>query len=315
LCAEAECFRDTVGVSDEDVILCVVPLSHAHGLGNGLLASLRSGAALVLMESFDRRRVMRTLEAEGVTIFPGVPFMFKILAETSLPNVPDLSVLRLCFSAGAPLTRQTFTAFRDRFGIPVRQLYGSSETGAVSINLDDDIDRLWGSVGPPLVGMDIQIFDDAGQPLGPDQEGAVGIQSPSMFGGYATPGGLRRDAIRGGYFFPGDRGRRDAQGRITLTGRETLFINVGGNKVDPAEVESVLASHPAVREAVVLGTRGASGDEVVKAVVVLEQPAEEAELIAHCRERVAGFKVPRVVELRDELPRNPLGKLLRKYLE
>jgi long-chain acyl-CoA synthetase len=314
LANEAEAFRRTANVTAEDVILCVVPLTHAHGLGNGLLAAAYAGARLIVHERFDRRRMLKTIEEERVTLIPGGPFMYRILADTPVLDEPDLSSVRLAFSAGAPLTRETFDAFRDRYGIEVRQLYGATETGAVSINLSDDIDESALSVGAPLDGVSIDIFDSKGNAAPIEEEGAVGIRSPAMFEGYDNREDLNDAAFRDGYFFPGDRGYKDARGRITLVGRETLFINLGGNKVDPGEVEAVLNAHPQVEESVVLGVKQRSGDEIVKAVIVPRVKCEEAEILAFCRERIADFKIPRIVEFREELPRNPLGKVLRKYL-
>ena len=115
-------------------------------------------------------------------------------------------------------------------------------------------------------------------------------------------------------FFPGDRGRKDDKGRLYISGRDTLFINVQGNKVDPEEVEAVLGSDPRVEEVVVLGVPGGRGDELVKAAVVLRSDCSETELVELCRARLADYKVPRLIEFREEIPRSPLGKILRKYL-
>jgi long-chain acyl-CoA synthetase len=313
LAAEASAFHRTVGTGPADVLLCSVPLSHAHGFGNGLLAAMWVGATLVVHERFDRRRFLASVEAERVTIVPGSPFMFKMLAETKLPREPDLSSIRLCFTAGAPLSREVFEACRARFGLGVRQLYGTTETGAASINLSADLDATWNSVGRPLHGVEIEAFDELGRQLPPGQEGVLGIRSPAMFDGYGNAE-LDARALRNGWFFPGDRGRLDREGRVAITGRDTLFINLAGNKVDPSEVEAALNAHPKVVESVVLGVRRADGDELVKAVVVAREPCDAAELLAFCRGRIADFKLPRLVEFRDEIPRNPLGKVLRKYL-
>jgi long-chain acyl-CoA synthetase len=314
LAAEGVAFGTTVKTTRDDVILCAVPLSHAHGLGNGLVAAALVGATLVVHERFDRRRFLTSAEQDGVTIIPGSPFMFKILAETRMPQEPDLSRIRLCFTAGAPLAHEVFEACRERFGLDVRQLYGSTETGAASINLADDLDKSWASVGAPLDGVEIGVFGPDGEPLPPETEGAIGVRSPAMFDGYEIDE-LNVNALRGGRFFAGDRGRLDTEGRLYITGRDTLFINLAGNKVDPTEVETALSEHPKVSECIVLGVAPAGGDEVVKAVVVTSEPCEASELLAFCRGRIADFKLPRIIEFRDEIPRNPLGKVLRKYLK
>ena len=314
LAAEAEAFRSKVGTTAEDAILCAVPLSHAHGLGNGLLAAAYAGANLVLLERFEAGSALRAIREERVTLLPAVPLMYRALASTQTGEDLDLSSLRLCFSSGAPLSLDTFRAFRERYGISVRQLFGSTETGAVAINLDDDIESSHDSVGTPLEGIEFEVFGPDGHVLDAGQEGVVGVRSPAMFSGYEERTDLNERAFRSGYFFPGDRGCKDEQGRIRITGRDTAFINLGANKVDPAEVERVLCSHPRVLECVVLGVQQAGGDEVVKAVIVASGGCEEDQILDHCRDRIAAFKVPRIIEFRSELPRSPLGKVLRKYL-
>jgi long-chain acyl-CoA synthetase len=136
-----------------------------------------------------------------------------------------------------------------------------------------------------------------------------------MTRGYHGMDDVNREVFRDGFFYTGDVGRYDAEGRLWITGRKKLFIEVAGNKVDPVEVEDVLATHPAVREAVVVGVPGkVPGEEIVKAVIVATAPVEERELMRLCHDRLARFKVPQIVEFRDEIPKSPLGKVLRKYL-
>ena len=136
-----------------------------------------------------------------------------------------------------------------------------------------------------------------------------------MFNGYDGEPELTERGFHNGYFFPGDRGRKDASGRVWLTGRESEFINVGANKVEPVEIEAALAQHSKVSEVVVLGVTNAAGEESVKAIVVASEACEAEELLDFCRGRIADFKVPRIIEFRDELPRGPLGGVLRKYLD
>jgi long-chain acyl-CoA synthetase len=139
------------------------------------------------------------------------------------------------------------------------------------------------------------------------------VSSPALTDGYADMPALNRDAFRDGRFRTGDLGRLDREGRLYITGRRKLLIEVGGYKVDPVEVQDVLCAHPKVREAVVVGVP-ANGGEAVKAVVVPGMELSDRELLLYCRERLASFKVPQIVERRDEIPKSPLGKVLRKYL-
>ena len=165
LVSEAENFNATVNVTSNDKILCVVPLFHAHGLGNCMLASMYAGATLVILKDFNRLRVLKTIQEEHITIFPGVPFMFSILADTSLKEDINLSSLRLSFSAGASLPLETFQKFFEKYRVPIRQLYGSTETGSVTINLDENISNTANSIGLPMKNVEVEIFGERGEIL------------------------------------------------------------------------------------------------------------------------------------------------------
>jgi long-chain acyl-CoA synthetase len=320
LASEANQFFDTVGVSEDDVILAAVALFHAHGLGNCLLASVRSGAAMVLLDRFQRDEMLGLIERERVTVFPAVPFMCQTLAETRRASGTDVGSLRLCFTAGAPLARATFDGFLARFGVPVRQLYGCSEAGSVTINLDDDVAATAASVGRPMKGVEVAVVGEHDESLGPGETGDIVFASPALTAGYVGVDAEANDAFRDGWFRTGDVGHLDETGNLYVTGRTKLFISTSGFKVDPYEVEHVLRAHPAVADVVVVGVGGPLAEEVVKAVVVRTEPDAggddelRRELVARCRSSLAVYKVPRIVEFRPEIPRSPLGKILRKYL-
>jgi long-chain acyl-CoA synthetase len=310
--AESAQFQATVGYRTDDVVLTAVPLFHAHGFSNGMIAAIRSGAHLVLLPQFQRGQALTAIERHGVSVLPGVPFMFEMLAKAPQMQRLDTSSLRLCFSAGASLGRTAYESFRAATGQPVRQLYGTSETGALTINLDDDIDASWETVGRGLEGVEVWIepVDDGGdQPA----VGEVVVRSASRGDRYLDAPddpAFRPD----GSFVTGDLGVIDDAGRLAITGRRKLYISTGGFKVDPIEVEAVLEEMPMVHEAIVVGVPRDAGEEVVKAVIVPEGDCSREQVIAHCRERLAPFKVPRTVEFRDEIPRNALGKVLRGKL-
>lgn len=327
LLQEARNFTSTAHVTPDDTILCIVPLFHAHGLGNCLLAASTTGATLVILEQLVRDgvpveapfatrcpRVAQLVHDERVTIMPGVPYGFGTLAELPGEAQVDLSSLRLCFSAGNFLPRQVFDSFLERFGIPVRQLYGCTEGGALTLNLDDDVVATHDSVGRPLNNVTIAIVDDAGAVLPPGQVGEIVVRSDSLTSGYVGLPEVNQTAFRDGIFFTGDLGRLDDAGRLYVTGRKKIFIDTGGYKVDPLEVEDVLMTYPGVAEAVVVGIESPYGGEIIKAVVVARGECPEDDLIAYCRTRLADFKVPRVVGFIDAIPKSPLGKILRKNL-
>lgn len=316
--AEGELYNETFGRDPEDRVFCSIPMFHTYGMGACLFWSATSGATMVILEDpnpflLRRHRALELIEQERATVFPGVPFSFRLLAEA--PAGADLSSLRLLFSAGTALPRPTFEAFGERFGLLVRQLYGSTEAGFMTANFDPDPVATFESVGTPAGDVEIRILDEDGDALPTGEEGEVAVSSPAMTDGYSDMEELNREAFRDGYFHTGDLGRLDDEGRLYLTGRKKLLIEVGGYKVDPIEVQDVVVAHPKVREAVVVGAEGSvEGEELVKAVVVPDEDVDDRELLEFCRERLANFKVPQIVEFREEIPKSPLGKVLRKYL-
>ncbi len=307
-----------LGFAAEDRILASVPFFSSWGLGSCIVGATVSGATLVILEDphpflLKRHRAFELIEQEGVTIFPGVPFSYRLMADA--PKVADVSSLRLCFSAGTALPRSTFESFGERFGILVRQLYGSTETTVIAANLSPDPVATFESVGKPAPGVDVAILDEDGAPLPVGEVGEIAVASPAATRGYAEMPELNELAFRDGHFLTGDLGRFDEDGLLYVVGRKKLLIETGGFKIDPIEVEAVIDAHPAVAESVVVGVdTEIPGEQRVKAVVVLEADCEEREIVAFCRERLANFKLPQSVEFRDEIPKSPLGKVLRKYL-
>lgn len=316
--AEADSLVATLGLTPSDVLLSTIPLFHSYGMGCCMLAALRSGATLVLLEDahpfvLQRDHALEVLERERVTVFPAVPFILRMLAEA--PGSGDLSALRLCFSAAAALPRPTFDAFDQRFGVPIRQLYGFTEAGAVSANLDDDPWTTWRSAGRPLDGVEVAVLDAGGDRVEPGHIGEIAVRSPALTRGYTGLAALNRQVFRGDHFLTNDRGRLDADGRLHITGRKRLLIDVKGDKVDPIEVEDVLAVHPRVREVVVVGVAsGIDGEDIIKAVVVPDGACQSRELIRFARERLSNYKAPQMVEFREEIPKSASGEVLRKYL-
>jgi len=199
---------------------------------------------------------------------------------------------------GAPLPRDVFLAFRDRFGVSVRQLYGLTEAGSVTCDLAADADIDPATVGRPLGNVVVTIEDEHSRPVATGTQGEIVVRSPAVEGGAERPLRTR------------DLGVLDPSGRLTITGRTSLFINTAGNKVDPAEVEAALRTHPAVADVAVFGLAAAHDEQVVAAAVVLATDVSVETLRAHCRELLAPHKVPRVLTIREALPRSPLGKVL-----
>jgi acyl-CoA synthetase (AMP-forming)/AMP-acid ligase II len=316
--AVSQAMVEAIGFRPDDRVLLPIPLCHSYGIEHGLLAPVMAGSRAHLCRGFDLPLVLNELTAGGVTIFPGVPFMFETLAGVGSDTRP-VPNLRRAYSAGGPLPAGVFEAFKRRYGVPVAQLYGATEIGSVLFN-DPDAPGPFdpASVGRPMRGVDVRVLDveqpHADRPLPVGAEGQVAVRADSMMSGY-----LRDDADAtttvDGYFLTGDLGRLDARGRLTLTGRIKLLIDVGGLKVNPLEVEAVLAQHPEVAACVVLPVRVSDTVNRLKAIVQPRDPAAPGptaeSLRQFARERLTPYKVPRVFEVRATLPRSPTGKILR----
>jgi long-chain acyl-CoA synthetase len=307
--------RQSLGSGPEDRFIGVAPFSHVNGLTRSMLSSLRAGAALYPIPKYDRQVVAETIEHERITVFIAVPFMFSTLAQTHFRQPPDFSSLRLCVSASAPMPRKFNPLFREKFGQFVRQLYGSTETGTISVNLLPDVSDTLESVGTPIAGVRVEVFLDDGQPAAPGEMGEFAIASPAAITAYDGLPEANRESFRNGYFFIGDLGRKEADGTLYLVGRKKFFINKGGFKIDPREIEELLEGHPQVLEAAVVGVPSPYGDERVKAVLVTNGPCAEADIVAYCRGRIADFKIPSQIEFRDSLPKSPTGKIRRAMLK
>ena len=309
LLAECDAFASAAQISPDDVFFAAVPLYHSHGLLDCLLASLRSHSALVLFDTrmpiaLARADAVKALEKHAVTIVPGVPYLFDALAAIKEP--PALPALRLCFTGGSPLEKKTYDEFTGRYGVPVRQHYGSTETGGIALNLSANPAETWNTVGRAFPGVEVTRLDSLG-----DAAGEIGVKSRAVCAGYEGEPHVNREVFVDGWFRTGDTGVIDDRGYITITGRRPLYLEVAGHKIDPREIEDVLHAHPAVREAVVPGLDRRTGG--LKAVVVADG-VEPEELRRFTKEHLAPYKVPTVIELRDEIPRNAAGKLLRKDL-
>jgi long-chain acyl-CoA synthetase len=311
---ELDSLVETLGISNQDRFIGVAPFSHVNGLVRSMMASQRAGAALYPVAKFERRAVAKLIEDAQISVFIAVPFMFIMLAQGTFRPQPDFSSLRLAVSSSARMPAKHNEQFKQRFGMYVRQLYGSTETGTISANLSPDITDTLDSVGTPIRGVEVEILTEDGGIAKVDEMGEFAVRSAAVVQGYTGRDDLNKQAFRDGYFLTGDLGTRDANGLLYLIGRKKFFINKAGFKIDPREVEELLESHPKVSEVVVVGVPTTFGDEKVKAVVVANERVTPEEIVAHCQGKIADFKIPSVVEFRDSLPKSPTGKIRRGML-
>lgn len=300
-----------LNVTGDERIVGIAPFFHSYGLMNAAVLALLSGGTLYMANTFSAKETARLIERERITIFPGVPFMYKLLAE--LREHRDFSSLRFALCGGVPLPEETARAFEEAYGVAITQVYGTTETGVVSIQRPSTA-RLSDSVGKPIPGVSVKIMTDTGD------DAAIGIagnvQISSGFGAvcYDNSNVTSENHFSKDGFIPGDIGQLSANGELKLCGRSRGFINVSGSKVDPAEVEAVLLDLQEISEVVVVGIDDGAAGQKVKAVVISQEGISQERIRAHCAHHLAEFKHPKVIEFRSELPRSPLGKILRKYL-
>ena len=303
-----------LAVGADDVILCVLPLFHIYALNVAMAYGLAQGGTLLLVERFDPVTSLGLIESGGATVIIGAPPMY--VAWVNLPTIADhdLSGVRFAVSGAAPLPGEVLQRFSEGFGIPIWEGYGLTETSPViTSSAMDDEPRL--GVGRPLPQVELRLVDDLGEPVRSGDPGEVSVRGPNVFGGYWEQPEATAEALRDGWLRTGDIGYA-WEGHLHLIDRKRDLILVSGFNVYPREVEDVLYRHPKIAEAAVVGAPHPYTGECVKAVVVLADGVEATaeEIIAHCRESLARFKCPEVVEFTDELPRLPSGKILRRKL-
>lgn len=268
----------------------------------------------MLIPEFSGETILGEITERRCTVYPGSAFHFSLLAAMTPRPGTDLSSLRLCFSCGLGLPAEVEGRFRRRYGLPIFQMYGATECASATMNLEGDHERLVESAGRPMQGVEIRVFLDEDRVASAGETGEIAVRGPAVAKGYEDLPEMTGRAFRDGWFRSGDTGRIDEEGNLWVTGRMKLMINAAGNKVDPLEVEEVLCAHEAVSEAVVVGVPGPHAVELVKAVVVASGEVKDRELREHCSKRLAPYKVPRVFQFVERLPRSPTGKLLRKDL-
>ncbi len=307
-------------ISSADRFLLALPLFHVHGLGNGLHCWLASGCRMRLLPRFDHATIADEFLRFAPTLFFGVPTMYTRLVDLPEDTCRRIgATARLFVSGSAALPPHVFETFRAKFGHAILERYGMSET-LMTISNPYVGERRAGTVGVPLPGVSARVLDAEGRPVGPDEVGELFVQGPTVFQGYWRNQEATRAAFVDGYFRTGDLASRAADGVFTLHGRRGDVIISGGFNIYPKEIEQVLEEHAAVAEAAVMGSADDRRGEVPVAYVVLRAgpdaltPALEAELDAHCRARVASFKVPRRFVAVDQLPRNALGKIQKARL-
>jgi long-chain acyl-CoA synthetase len=299
----------------DQVFLSVIPQFHSFGFTAMTVTPLLLGATAWYLPRFSPVAVVSTIAEKRVTIFMAIASMYGALAKMKNADRAALASLRLAISGGEPLPSRIAQAFRERFGIEIMEGYGLTESSpVVAVNMP------WAyrerSVGQALPGIKVRAVDQNGRVLRPGEVGELVIRGHGVMRGYHNKPEATAAVIKDGALHTGDIGRVDPDGFIHITGRAKEMMIIGGENVFPIEIETVLCEHPAVAEAAVVGMPDDLRGEVPLAFVILHERAAvgERELRTFCRERLAGYKIPREIRIEAQLPRGPTGKILKRAL-
>lgn len=296
----------------EDTLLHALPIFHIHGLFVALHTAMLSASTIIFHRKFDTGEIIRSMDA--ATVMMGVPtFYTRLLADPDFTRQSAKS-MRLFISGSAPLSTETFLAFETRTGHQILERYGMSETGMIASNPLQG-ERVAGTVGFALPGVDLRIRDETGAGAAPDAPGGVEVRGPNVFQGYWNlPGKTAEEFTADGYFKTGDIGVLDRQGRLSLIGRSKDMIIAGGYNIYPKEIEQILDSIPGVAESAVIGAPHPDMGEGVAAVLVADQQPVDDAVLQNALSALAKFKRPRKFFWVDALPRNAMGKVQKQKL-
>ena len=306
------------GFTHEDVLLGALPLFHSFGQTCTMNGAVSVGATVTMIPRFDPEKALEILGRDGVTVFQGVPTMYNAMLHANGADSADASTLRLCMSGGAAIPVELIRGFEEKFGSPILEGYGLSETSPVASFNHPDRERKPGSIGTPIEGVEMQVWDEQGNELPQGEVGEIVIRGHNVMKSYWERPEATAEAINSdGWFRTGDMAKVDEDGYFFIVDRKKDLIIRGGYNVYPREVEEVLYEHPAIQEAAVVGVPDdALGEEVGAAVVLKEGGSLDAqEVKTYVKEQVAAYKYPRKVWFVDELPKGPTGKILKREIE
>ena len=304
----------TADIRWDDRYLICLPLFHVGAL-NPLLTTLHRGGSVTIMSEFDPTRIWQIYGEEKITVTLAVPAMLNFMLATYDAGVHDISNLRWIMSGAAPVPVSLIEKYSG-IGIEIHQVYGLTETGGPSclISPDEAIKRA-GSTGKAFFHTDVKVVAQDGSEVAAGETGEVLVRAPHVMLGYWNRPEATAEAIIDGWLHTGDIAMIDADGFIYIQDRIKDMIISGGENVYPAEIENVLASHEGIKEVAVIGMPSEKWGESPLAIVVKQDDSLTAEqVLAHCKGKLAPFKLPRAVEFIDLIPRNPTGKILKRIL-
>lgn len=302
----------------EEIFLSVLPLYHSYGLTLALNLPVLTGNKMVLLPRFELRSVLQTIDREKPTRFPGVPTMYVAINNAPDLHEYDLSSIKVCNSGAAPLPVKVQEEFEKITGGKLTEGYGLSEASPVTHSNPIYGKNVPGSIGLPIPDTEMKIVDietgDTELPIG--ESGELCVRGPQVMEGYLNMPEETAQSLRDGWLYTGDIAKVDEEGYTYIVDRKKDMVIAGGYNIFPRDIEEVLYTHPKIKEAAVAGISDPYRGETLKAYVVLKEgeTLTEEEVIEFCKENLAAYKVPKLVEFRTELPKTMVGKILRRAL-
>ena len=302
----------------EQTFMAVLPFFHVYGLNTCLVLPTYFHSRVVPVTRFVPLELLTGMIRHKATVLPGAPAMYISLLQQKNKAKVSLKSLKVCIAGSAPMPVEMIRQFEDVFGARIMEGYGLSEASPITHMTPAQGLRKAGSIGLPLPDTEARIVDmELGAvPLGPGKVGELVVRGPQVMTGYWNKPDETAGTLRNGWLYTGDIATMDEEGYFTIVDRKKDMVIVAGYNVSPREIDEVLYEHPKVREAVSVGVPHPSRGEVIKAYIVLKEgeSCDRTEIVAWCRDRLANYKVPRMVEFRDELPKTLVGKILRRVL-
>ncbi len=306
--------------TQHDTHLLTLPLFHSFGQTVNMNAGFSTGATLVLLPRFDADQAIALMQKEEITFFAGVPTMYWGLLGALKEGVDVAKIagnMRRAVSGGSALPVEILRQFKEKFGVQILEGYGLSETSPVATFSDPERDPRPGSIGVPIWGIEVKLVDKDWKDIeGVDEVGEIAIRGHNIMKGYHKRAEATAEVMNNGWFRTGDLARRDEDGFYYIVDRAKDMIIRGGFNVYPREIEEVLMTHEAVSLAAVVGVPDESHGEEIKAFVILNDDAriDEEELREWCKEQMANYKYPRLIEFAPSLPMTSTGKILKREL-
>ncbi|MBA2284630.1 MAG: long-chain fatty acid--CoA ligase, partial [Ktedonobacteraceae bacterium] len=304
----------------QEVGLCVAPFFHSYGLTVGMNLGILAAATMVLLPQFKSKDVVKAIKRYRPTLFPGIPTMYIAIMREAGQKTAQLRSIKYCISGAAPLPAKVRQDFEEITGGKLVEGYGLSEAAPVTHCNPLNGDVRDGSVGLPLPNVDAAILhQETGEPVPPGEVGEIMVKGPNIMQGYWNQPEETKAIFFKDWMHTGDLGRMDADGYFYVAERAKDLILASGFNVYPREVEEVLFQHPAVQEVAVAGVPDEYRGETVAAFIVLKPgftASEETrqEIKAYCKKELAAYKVPKIIEFRETLPKSLIGKVLRREL-